>query len=245
MFIAPLLSLALIPTSQAGDVVVDITVGDDRPLAIPADAPEPLPAEVDDGQDDEGEEDDAEAEDRDPVTQVIVHDHDHDDEGLQLQYGMLFLPDAPAHPLVGKLVGEEDAYVSADLRYMPANDLLWTGRLGAGFDVLGGGGWDLTLGLFAGSAGEWDRNDERAILYSRPMGGTEIGLGVEGRRLFARYRWLAGLGTGPVDELLTENEFTVGYKVVDELSVYGQWLRVNPGEADKQGGIGLGVRAVF
>ena len=233
MFVLPLLTdLLLVSPSHAGDVDIDVVITE-APLAIPGDAPPPL--------------DEAEEPDEEPapvVAMVHTHEDEHED-ALQLQYGMLFLPRAPAHHLVGRLVGSSDAYVSADLRYMPQSDLLWTGRLGAGIDVLGGGNWDVTLGLFVGSAGTWDRNEDRAILYSRPMGGTEIGIGVEGRHLYARYRWLAGLGTGRVDQLLTENELTVGYKVIDDLSVYGQWLRVNPGADHKQGGIGLGVRAVF
>jgi len=237
MFIPTVLThLVLIAPSYADDVDIHVVVGD-RPLAVPADEPPP-PAEAASVEDDDDHD----------HRMVSVHDHhedEGDEEGLQLQYGMLFLPQAPAHHLVGKFVADSDSYVSADLRYMPQSDLLWTGRLGAGIDVLGGGSWDVTLGLFVGSAGTWDRNEERAILYSTPMGGTEIGLGVESRHLYARYRWLAGLGTGPVDRMLTENELTVGYKLFDDLSVYGQWLRVNPGAESKRGGVGLGVRAVF
>ena len=178
------------------------------------------------------------------------HDHHRADRherepSLQAQYGMLFLPDAPAHHVGARHTGSHDAYLSADLRYLPASDLMWTGRVGAGLDLLGGDRWDLTLGLFLGTAGEWDRTEDYAVLYAKPMAGTEVGLGVEGERLFARYRWVAGLGTGAVDQLLTENELTVGYRLVGDLAVYGQYLRLNPGEAHKESGIGLGVRAIF
>jgi hypothetical protein len=188
------------------------------------------------------------------------HDHDGDEDWeveeaslsgrgdrqeLQLQYGMQFLPQMPGHQLGAKFSGEKDSYVSGELRYMPASDLLWTGRVGAGLDVFGRSEWDLTFGLFLGSAGEWDRQTEQAALYAAPIAGTEIGLGYEGDRLFGRYRWLGGIGGGPIDELLTENELTIGYKVLRSVHVYGQYLVLSPGELDNQAGVGLGARVVF
>lgn len=166
-------------------------------------------------------------------------------DSLLLQYGTQFLPDLPGHHISGRLLSDKDVYVGGELRYMPASDVLWTGRLGAGFDLFGESDFDLQLGLFVGTAGEWDRDRERALLYAAPIAGTEVGLGYEGRKLFGRYRWLAGLGGGPIDELMTENEITVGYKVVKELHVYGQYLILSPGELDNQAGVGLGVRAQF
>jgi hypothetical protein len=192
-----------------------------------------------------------------PVARATPCDRDHDDDhphgvatshrapALTAQYGMLFLPEAPAHHLAARHTGRNDSYVSGDLRYLPDTDLLWSGRVGAGIDVLGSDRWDLTLGLFVGTAGTWVRTVERAVLTARPIGGTEIGLGVEGERLFARYRWVAGLGTGDIDDLMTENELTVGYRVMGDLGVYGQYLRLNPGEAAREGGVGIGVRATF
>lgn len=166
-------------------------------------------------------------------------------DSLVLQYGTQFLPQIPGHHLSARLVGQKDVYVGGELRYTPASDLLWSGRLGAGLDVFGGSEFDLLLGLFVGTAGEWDREAERAVLYAAPIAGTEVGVGYEGRKLFGRYRWLAGIGGGPIDELLTENEFTFGYKLIDELHVYGQYLILSPGELDNQSGVGLGVRAQF
>lgn len=167
-------------------------------------------------------------------------------QGLALQYGMHFLPEVPGHHLSARLSGEQDAYLSGELRYTPGSDVLGVGRLGAGFDVLGRGDWDLTLGLFLGGAGEWDRSrPEVATLYAAPIVGTEVAFGIDGRHLFGKYRWLAGIGGGPVDELLTENELTLGYKITPGVHVFGQYLLLAPGELDNQSGVGLGVRVAL
>jgi hypothetical protein len=171
------------------------------------------------------------------------HDHGPTPQSLTLAYGMQFTPEAPAHHLSARLSGEEDAYIGAEVRYLPQSDLLWTGRVGLGVDVLGGGDWDLQLGLWVGGAGEWQR--EGASLYAGPMAGTEVGVGYEGRRLFARYRWLAGIGSGPLDELLTEQELTVGFKVLPEVHAYGQYFVLSPGRADNRSGFGVGARLRF
>jgi hypothetical protein len=191
----------------------------EEPLAIPADAP--------------------------PAPEVATLDEPDARGELHLSYATHFLPEAPAHHLAVRSWGPRDSYVSGELRYLPHDDLLWVGRAGAGLDVLGDGGWDVTLGLFVGTAGTWSTEDARRVLMAQPIGGTEIGVGVEGERLIARYRWIAGIGGGPLDELLTENELTIGYKLLDPLHVVGQWIRVNPGDDTARGGVGLGVRAVF
>jgi hypothetical protein len=169
---------------------------------------------------------------------------DHD-QRLDVQYGMQFLPRMPGHQLGARFTGDRDTYLSGELRYTPVSDLLWTARLGAGVDVFGRSDWNLNLGLFLGSAGEWDRRTESARLYAAPIAGTELGLGYDGDRLFGGYRWLGGIGGGPVDELLTENELTLGYKVFPAVHVYGQYLVLSPGELDNQAGIGLGGRVSF
>lgn len=169
--------------------------------------------------------------------------HEVRPEALTLAYGMQFTPEAPAHHLSARLSGERDAYLGAEVRYLPQSDLLWTGRLGLGVDVLGGGSWDLLLGLWVGGAGEWMR--EGAALYAGPMAGTEIGVGYEGRRLFAKYRWLAGIGSGPLDDLLTEQEATVGFEVLPEVHAYAQYFVLSPGEADNRSGFGVGARLRF
>ena len=232
----------LLASAQAGDIIVITNNTHSRDLT-----------DYSDCEDCDDDDDDGEAGDDDDDWHGPAHDEAphaalssaHSRSQLRARYAMHFLPEAPAHFIGLRHIGAKDSYLSGELRYMPDSDLLWTGRVGAGVDVLGGGNWDLTLGLFIGSNGEWERAEASRILYAAPMGGTEIGLGVEGDRLFAKYRWLAGLGTGPLDEALTENEFTLGYKLTPSLQLFGQWIRVNPGQAEKRGGIGLGVQAVF
>ena len=183
-----------------------------------------------------------------PPAAATLDDGDRDGtlhDALQLQYGLQFLPELPGHNLQGRLVGGKDAYLGGELRYTPASDVLWTARLGAGLDVLGASDWDFTLGLFLGAAGEWDRSERRAVLYAAPIAGGELGFGYEGDRLFGKYRLLAGFGGGPVDDLLTENEFTLGYKIFPAFHLYGQYLVLSPGHLDNQSGVGLGGRVVF
>jgi len=240
-----LTTLALLFTApaQAGDIVVITHNPSSRDLTDYSDCDHD--EDEDDCGHDHGHDHDEDEDDDWDGPQVAVMSSGNQSPQLRARYAMHFLPDAPAHYIGLRHTGEKDAYLNGELRYMPASDLLWTGRAGAGVDVLGGGNWDLTLGLFIGSNGEWERSDEARILYAAPMGGTEIGFGIESDRLFAKYRWLAGLGSGPLDEALTENELTLGYKVTDSLHVFGQWIRVNPGQAEKHGGIGLGAQAVF
>lgn len=169
---------------------------------------------------------------------------EHARDRLRVAYGLQFLPDLPGHHVAARLVGDH-AYFGGELRYLPASNVVGVGRLGAGLDLLGRSRWDLTLGVFLGTAGEWDRQIDRAVLYAAPIAGTEIGLGYEGDELFAGYRWLAGLGGGPVDDLLTENEVTVGYKVTSTVHAFGQYLLLSPGEHEDEAGVGLGVRVVL
>jgi hypothetical protein len=169
---------------------VSVTVDgcdEEAPVAVLVPATPPEPEE-----EDEGEEDEDEADEDDGRPQVLL-----------AQYGMQLLPDAPGHQLSLRLVGEHDAYVGGELRYTPGSDVAGVGRVGAGLDLAGGGGFDLTLGLFVGGAGEWESDLDATRLWGTPILGTELGLGLEGRRLFAKYRWLGGIGGGPLDELLT------------------------------------------
>ena len=166
-------------------------------------------------------------------------------DDVLLSYDMQFLSEAPAHHLGLRMVAKNDSYVGGEIRYLPASDVVGEGRVGAGLDVFGGGNADLTLGLWLGTAGKWERHPDAALLYAAPIAGTEIGVGFEGRHLFARYRWLAGLGTEPLDSLLTENELTFGYKIVRGVQVYGQYLVLSPGDVDDESGFGLGARLAF
>lgn len=214
--------LTLLALAHADDIDIDIDVEASAPttVVVVGDAPTP----------------------DDPCDPHQGRDH-NGRAALLVGYGMQFLPDAPAHHVRARHVAASDAYLQGEVRYLPASDLLWTGRASAGLDVLGGGNWDLTLGLFLGSAGTWDRDRDAAILYAMPIGGTEIGVGIQGQRLSFRYRWLAGFGVGPLDDLLTENELTLGYQVTDSLQVYGQYLNLDPGEAQRSSGVGIGLQA--
>jgi hypothetical protein len=176
-----------------------------------------------------------------PPVQVV----EHREQQFQFQYAMQFLRQMPGHNLAGRFVSERDAYLSGELRYMPASDLLWVGRLGAGFDVFGRSDWDLTLGAFVGTAGEWDRQIDRAVLYAAPVAGFELGAGYEGHRLFGRYRLLAGLGGGPIDKALTENELSLGYKITRLIHAYGQYVILDPGEEEHSSGVGIGFRVAL
>ncbi|MEZ4238670.1 MAG: hypothetical protein R3F59_21460 [Myxococcota bacterium] len=164
----------------------------------------------------------------------------HDD--VILQYGMQFLPDMPGHNLAGKLVGDDDSYFNVELRYMPGSDVRWVSRAGAGFDVLGDSDWDLTLGVFLGAAGIWDRERNSAVMYAAPVGGGELGIGYEGERLFGKYRFIAAVDTGRVPGALTENELTVGYKIFESIHAYGQYLFLTPRAPESQRGVGMGLR---
>jgi hypothetical protein len=164
---------------------------------------------------------------------------------VALSYDVQYFPDRPGHHLALRITGDDDSYVGGELRYLPGSDMVATGRAGAGFDLFGRGKFDFTLGLWIGAAGEWDRKDDIAVLYAVPTIGTEMGIGYDGRHFFSKWRWAAGLGAGPVDELLSESEFTFGYKIGPGFHVYGQWVVLRPGELEDEAGAGLGARVVF
>lgn len=120
----------------------------------------------------------------------------------------------------------------------------WVGRVGAGFDVFGDGAFDLNLGLFVGAAGS-DWGVGHAEVGTSPQLGTQIAVGLDGRHLVARYTWLAGIGGGAGDALVTENQLQLGVKVARIADVYGEVLYLDPGAADSQAGLGLGARLTF
>ncbi|MFT7519409.1 MAG: hypothetical protein ACI9MC_001550 [Kiritimatiellia bacterium] len=134
---------------------------------------------------------------------------------------------------------KSDVYVVIDGRFHTDGRAL--GRVGAGVDLLGGGAANLTVGGFAGAAGDWRTHE----LLTRPQVGAELGLGYSGRRLGAMYRWRVGYGDGPLRDVLTENELTVSYRVIEELRLVGQFMRLDPGEQAKETTVGLGVSYTF
>jgi len=159
---------------------------------------------------------------------------------LRASVDTLFFPRQVAHRAGVRHLAANDSYVGVDVHYAPNRE--WRGRVGAGLDVLGGGSWDVKLGLFIGGAGEWAPD---TTLAHQPMAGTEVGLGIHGERLFASYQLMAGLGTGPLDGLLTENELNIGYRILGQVQVYGSYAIVNPGRDGLGSGIGLGIAASF
>lgn len=164
---------------------------------------------------------------------------------LELRYGMQFLDNAPAYNGYARLNGRRDAYLGAEVRYMPANELMWTGRVGAGFDVFGKSPVDLTLGLWLGGAGSWDLDANRPVLRNAPAAGTEVALGARLGRLYGKYRWIGGLAALPANAILSENELTVGFNVVKGIDVYGQYLVIQPRSTNRRGAVGLGIQATL
>lgn len=213
----------------------DWVVGDDaqarceRPLAIPAGRPPPPPP----------------PEPPQATVRVTDQERDADNGELELRYGMQFLDSGAAHHGYARIIGKKDAYVGGEVRYLPANDLLWTARVGAGFDVFGKSALDLTLGLWIGGAGTWDLDQNRPVLYNTPAAGTEIALGTRIGRVFGKYRWLGGIGTSPLRDLLTENELTVGFSLVENVHLYGQYLVLDSRARDRTGALGLGIQATL
>lgn len=182
---------------------------------------------------------------REAPREAVITEEDDGHARMSLQYGVQFLRDAPGQQGLLRFRGKKDGWFGAEVRVTPGSDFAWVGRASAGFDVLGKSPWDIDLGLSLGAAGEWSYTSEVASLYATPMIGTEVGLGYEGKKLLAKYRWLAGLGGGPIDELLTEQELTVGFRLFPGLQVYGQYLVLSPGELPNESGVGLGARLVF
>ncbi|MEN0064007.1 MAG: hypothetical protein AAGA48_17780 [Myxococcota bacterium] len=214
---------------------------EDPPLVILAPVPRP---DVDDvpTTDEEEEEDVVVVTDRD-----VRKDSEQRAE-LVAQYALQFLGDGPAHQLQLRRYGKKDAYLGAELRYLPGNDaILWSGRLGAGIDLMGASPFDVQLGLFMGSAGEWLVYETRPAIYHSPILGTEVRLGFEGRRFFTSYRWLGGIGVRvePLQQFLTEREFILGYKLNNTVQIFGESVRINPRSGDSQWALGLGGRLTF
>jgi hypothetical protein len=144
----------------------------------------------------------------------------------------------------GRLESKSDAYLEVYGRMQPCG--CWTGRAGVGVDVFGDGAFDLDLGLFMGVAGSTEILPRREVVRSAGTeAGTQISVGIDGRHLIARYTWLAGIGGGPIDGLLTENQLVLGAKIFPALDVYGEADWMNPGREPSTAGLGLGARLVF
>ncbi len=70
---------------------------------------------------------------------------------IQLQAGSFFAADSPEFAVSLRAIGKKDAYIGVEGRFDGTGD--WTGRVGAGIDVLGKSNFDLKVGLFMGGIG--------------------------------------------------------------------------------------------
>ena len=134
-----------------------------------------------------------------------------------------------------RLAGRKDAYLGVEGRI--AAEGAWVGRIGAGFDILGKSDWDLKLGLFLGGMGNGLWRSQGLIV------GTEIGLGARIGPLYGTYRWLGGIG-GRYPELIelhNEHDFIVGFRIWDQLRVFGQAIYSRPGSGEGATALGLGI----
>ena len=216
------------------------------PLVILAPVPEPVeePDLEEMGEEEECEDD----EPRDDCVVVVTDRKPEAAPRSQLvgQYALQFLGDGPAHQIAMRAYTPKDTYLGAELRYLPGNEaILWSGRVGAGVDLLGASRFDLQLGLFLGSAGEWFVLDGGDALYHSPILGSEVRFAYEGHRFVTSYRLLGGFGVGPLQRFLSEREFILGYKVTDKLQVFGESVRIDPRSGDRQWSLGLGGRLVL
>ncbi len=221
-----------------------------RPLVILPDTPSPgVDPERANVKDDVVEEE-CEDDERDGDCVVVVTDDEprrHQAKSqLVGQYAMQFFGDGPAHQLFARVYAPKDSYIGAELRYLPRNRaILWSGRVGAGVDLLGASPFDIQLGLFLGSAGEWFVLDGGDALYHSPIVGSEVRFAFEGRRFVTSYRLLGGFGVGPLQRFLTEREFILGVKATERLQVFGESVVIDPRSADRMWSLGLGVRFVL
>ena len=133
------------------------------------------------------------------------------------------------HDLAGgaafRLERDGGAFLSAEARSLVEGE--WIGRATAGFDLFGGSdGFDLTLGLFLGSTGQWWEPSVRA----HPTAGFELGIGFECGALRGRYRHADGF-RGPLEYRLTENEWRLGFAVFDTVEIWCERFGVGFGSA--------------
>ena len=113
--------------------------------------------------------------------------------------------------VIAEVRTNRDTYVYLDGRVATQGD--WTGRMGAGVDLLGASKADLTIGGFAGSTGNVF-NEEFAL---SPQGGVELGVGYELSRFRAKYRWRGGLRSQASSAYLMESEVDVGVRLIQQL----------------------------
>ncbi len=157
-----------------------------------------------------------------------------DDAHVQLQAGPVLQADQFNLGASARFVRKKDSYIGLEGRASPEGQ--WTGRAGAGVDLLGNSALDLKVGLFVGGTGSGQTGHAETVY------GTELAAGMSLGRLYGQYRLLAGLGEGQLAELHTENELTLGIRVKDEVRLYGQFLTLNPGLDHTETAMALGLQ---
>lgn len=169
---------------------------------------------------------------------------EHNPLEIHVRGAAQYLPGSIATNVGVEGVARRDAYLEGDVRM--ATDGTWRGRASAGFDVFGGGKFDLKLGAFIGARGCFNPETmDEVTLATQPTFGGQLTVGGNYDRIYGRYRLSLGLGAGETAEFLTENEVTLGFRVVDELRVYGQYVALSSRTFDRLGGVGAGVEYVF
>ena len=162
-------------------------------------------------------------------------------EGVSAEALLQAVPDGRVAPGLGVRVGDGGLFAAAEARGYGSE--AWLGRGTVGVDLLGGETLDLTLGLFAGfagnTAGPWLRTST-----TDPTWGFELGLGAHIGPARLRYRHLDGL-RGPLEDRLSENEFRVGAGFIGGTELFGQLVNFNPGEEVHVYGAGVAVGLDF
>ncbi|MFK7928668.1 MAG: hypothetical protein AB8H79_10810 [Myxococcota bacterium] len=168
-------------------------------------------------------------------------DCEEEREELEVRAGVqgMWGDEGPATAVRVQLMAPNDTFLQVDGRFSPSGRAL--GRVAAGVDVLGGGRAHLDLGLFVGTAGQWVE-PRSAVL---PQAGGLVGVGYEADRLGLGWQWRAGWGGGTLDELLTENELTLSWRVHNDWRLTAAYLRLNPGKEQVENALAMGVSYQF
>ncbi len=154
---------------------------------------------------------------------------------IELHAGVLVRPEIGYGAGNLRLLGRRDAFLEVDGRLAP--DAGWLGRVGVGIDVLGGARWHLQPGAFLGGRGRG------AFLDPELIAGPQLGWGFDNHRVYARWTGLVATGTGGQGGLYGERSFLLGFRVVDEVRVYGRLTSFGRpfGERESYAGFGLSV----
>lgn len=158
------------------------------------------------------------------------------DPGLDVEVhaGALVRPEIGLATANVRLLGRRDAYLEVDGRAGPAGD--WLGRAGVGVDLLGGARWHAQVGGFLGGRGQ------STFLSPQLIAGPQVTFGFDNHRVYARWSAMVASGvTGQHSGVYGERNLLVGFRVVDELRVYGRVLHAGDLDThDTWAGMGVG-----